>query len=91
MIHGLLKKPDGICVLCRRRGYTRGGLEIKGWSRGYLHRLAKLHLYRFEHKNSNRVLRICVNCLHDLEFQGGGGVGGELGSPTRGTRKEAVG
>lgn len=92
MKDGFRKKPDGHCVLCRRRAFTKGGLQLKGWNHGYKHRLAKLHLYRFHHRNSGMVLRVCVICVHDLLGKGEigrplsedrGGVGGELGSPTR--------
>ncbi len=96
MIKGLLKKPDGICVICRQGGFTKGGLQRRGWNPSYRHRLAKIHLYRFETKHRpSMVIRICANCVHDLElsvagkvrvFEDRGGVGGELGSPTWGKR-----
>lgn len=64
MKNGLLKKPDGVCILCRRPGFKKAGLQLRGWNPGYFHPLAKLHLYRFETRNRRTTVRICVNCVH---------------------------
>ena len=94
-----MKHPDAVCDRCGGKGFKKGGRDARAWSHQKSnHPLTRVHLYRFEHEHKKWVFRICTRCIFDLDLIGRrkdelaqvamsrGGVGGELGSPTRGTR-----
>ncbi len=81
------RQRDGICYSCNRVGSKVSGTTLRSINKHPRYN-ELVHLYSFRPTDrANKVtIRICAYCLGSMK-EDRGGVGGELGSPTREKRR----
>ena len=84
------RQRDGICYSCNRAGSKVSGTTLRSINKHpRYNELVHLYSFRPTDRANKVILRICAYCLREMkaDLQDRGGVGGELGSPTRGKRR----